>query len=576
MKIILTTMNKRQTISVLISVSIFSAGLGVTIGFLVFRDTTNGNDNTNLWQGPPEGWYELGVPMTEDFQQTQSFGDFSGSGNLEMVSSYSHGVVGAFRHFQDEQDTWQVETLHPRFNHSGDRSYTWPVKGLVDEDIDGDGFKELVSLSDIIYYPPNHGGNGRSFPGAIYIDPNESPSWEPKPLFYGAWAENLTGGIMTIPSFVPRSFSGSLADGYHILISCNRYNNNRYNGHVYLLEQPEEGFYPYDYRYTTKTLTGTEPYNQEPFYLKRFWLYNNVSDSYQELFWDPSEITNSDSVQVCAFVTDLYSDSEGLDLIMSGAYRDSANGLISSKLVFYRRVAGDANHSYAFQEEQTWSSGGATFGLSGSRANIDGNQTNGNEAVIIGLSNHVPFEGIGPAGFFYLTEESGTWTLNTIDYSYDYPYPYFGTYSNVEPWDYNKDGFDDIVIYALRHFWPETYGDIVVFQNLGNDFGFNPTSKSRFNASAIRPVALWGNDSFNWDIDSYDLDNDGEKEFIVSLSRRDPFEEGSSSGTFKVFYYKNSYGSSSLHNSLDDERIDSFSSFNLNRISREKTSAKFV
>ena len=562
-------MNKRQTIAVIISVSVFSAGLGVTIGFLVFRDVSNEEDSTNLWQGPPEGWYEIGVPITEDFQQTQSFGDFTGNGNLEMVGSFSHGIVGAFRHFQDEQDTWQIEMLHPRFNHSGDRSYTWPVKGLIDEDIDGDGFKELVSLADIVYYPPNHGGNGKSFPGAIYIDPNEGPSWEPKPLFYGAWAENLTGGIMVIPSFVPRSFSGSLADGYHILVTCNRANNNFLNGHVYLLEQPEEGFYPYDYRYVTKNITGAEPFNQEPFYLKRFWLYNNDSDSYQELFWDPSKITNSISVQACALVTNLYSDSEGLDLIMWGTYRDPDDGIILSKLIFYRRVAGDMNHTYAFQEEQTWSTGGGVFGHA-TRANLDGNQTNGKEAIVIGLANRYPYEGLGASGFVYFTEESGNWSLKTIDYNYDYPYPYYGIYSNVEPWDYNKDGFDDIVVYALRHFWPETYGDIVVFQNLGNDFGFNPISKSRFNASAIRPVALWGNDSFNWDIDAYDLDEDGEEEFIVSLSRRDPYREGTSSGTFKVFYYKNNYGANSSHYPSHYEKIDSDSPFKRNRISREK------
>jgi len=119
-------------------------------------------------------------------------------------------------------------------------------------------------------------------------------------LFYGAWAENLTGGIMVIPSFVPRTFSGSMEQGYHILLSCNRALNNKYYGHVYLLEQPEEGFYPYDYRYVTKNITGTEPYNQEPFYLKRLWLYNNISDSYNELFWDPGEVTNSNSVQARA------------------------------------------------------------------------------------------------------------------------------------------------------------------------------------------------------------------------------------------------------------------------------------
>ncbi|MHA1408371.1 MAG: hypothetical protein ACTSSG_13455 [Candidatus Heimdallarchaeaceae archaeon] len=523
-----------------ISIGIICTGLGVTIGFFVFRSNTQ-NDETAIWQKPPEGWHEIGVPMIDDFQQTQSFGDFSGDGKLEMIGSYSHTQVGIFRHFRENENAeWQVETLHPRFDHQGDSSYTWPVKGLENADVDGDGYQELVSLADIVYYPPNHGGKGRSFPGAIYIDPNEKASWEPKPLFYGAWAENLTGGIMVIPSFVPRTFSGSMEQGYHILLSCNRALNNKYYGHVYLLEQPEEGFYPYDYRYVTKNITGTEPYNQEPFYLKRLWLYNNISDSYNELFWDPGEVTNSNSVQARAMVTNLYSESSGLDLVMWGTFRDRFNSIITSKLVFYQRIVGDENHKYAFEEKETWWAAGVEF-WPAKRANLDGNPSNGKEAIVVGLANHVPHEGIGLNGFFYLTEESGAgnWELKTIDFKFDWSYPYRWIYSEVQVLDYNQDGFDDVAVYAIKNDWPApSWGDLVVFQNIGESYGSIISGKSRFNVSEIHPIVLWSNDSFNWDIDVSNVVGDSNNELIVSLARRDPYVEGSNSGAFKVFYYQ--------------------------------------
>ncbi|RLI70238.1 MAG: hypothetical protein DRP02_08455 [Candidatus Gerdarchaeota archaeon] len=547
-------MNRQQFFSIVIILSLSCTSLGVLIGYLTFHNKTSTTAN-GPWQEPPEDWHEIGVPMKDDFQQTVSFGDFTGNGTLEMIGSYSHGVAGIFRHYQNEQGDWGVETLHPRFDFSGNQSYTWPVKGIVNEDIDGDGLQEIVTMADIINYPPNHAYSSRPFPGVIYIDPNAGPLWEPKPLFYGAWAENLTGGIMIIPSFVPRSFSGSLKDGYHILVTCNRFNDNKYFGHVFLLEQPEEGFYPFDYRFVTKTIIGAEPHNQEPFYLKRFWLYDNLSDSYRELYWDPAEMNLSDRLQARATVTNLYDDSPGLDLMMWGTFRDEHNAILASKIVFYRRVAADVNHTYAFQEEQSWWMGGVEL-FPANRGNFDGNATNGAEAIVFGLANTVAVEGIGLNGFLYFVKEGASWTIRTIDFNFDWTYPYIWVYSSPQPWDYNKDGFDDIAIYAMRtRQGANTWGDIVIFQNLGDDFGIIPLSHSRFNISTIRPIVLWGNDSFNWDVDTFDLDNDGEKELIVSLGRREPYSEGTA-GFFKVFYYKREQTSPILRLSVNKNRND--------------------
>ncbi|MBD3193349.1 MAG: hypothetical protein GF308_22125 [Candidatus Heimdallarchaeota archaeon] len=569
-------MNKWSLVSLIIILGIMSAGLGVMIGYFVFRDINGGEQSCppGPWQGPPEGWYEIGVPMYDNYQNFVSFGDFTGNGSLEMVGCYSHGDVGVFRHFQDKQDNWQVEPIHERFNHEGNRSYTWPVKGIKDADVDGDGYREVVSLADVVHYPPNHGGVGRHFPGAIYIDPNEGTNWEPKPLFTGAWAENLTGGIMVIPSFVPRSFSGSLQEGYHILVTCNREYNDKNYGHVFLLEQPEEGFHQYDYRYITKDLMGSEPFDQEPFYLKRFWLYNSVSDRYQELYWDPTEVTISDRVQARALVTNLYDDSEGLDLVMWGTYRGPNNAIMTAKVVFYRRIAGDANHTYAFQEQQTWWADGVEF-FPANVANIDGNAANGDEAIVIALSNGDPINGIGLNGFIYLTKEGNSWSLKTIDFNYDWPYPYIGVYSSPQPWDYNQDGFDDVALYASRSIAGSySWGDVLVFQNLGNDFGAISTGQSRFNISALRPVVLWGNDSVTADFNAYDFDEDGKEELIVSCPRRDPYEGGdahggSGSNPYKVFYYKSDQATSTSLISFI-RKTGSSSNYSTNLLLREE------
>lgn len=547
-------MKKWSLFSIILVSVLISAALGIIVGYFVFQDKEDKSCPPGPWQGPPDGWYEIGVPMYDNFQQSVSFGDFTGNGSLEMLGTYSHGDVGIFRHFKDTNGEWNVKTLHPRFDHDGNGSYTWPVKGITDIDVDGDGYKEAVSLADVVYYPPNHGGTGRHFPGAIYIDPNEESNWEPKALFTGAWAENLTGGIMVIPSFVPRSFSSSLKEGYHILVTCNRLHDDKHYGHVFLLEQPDEGFYPYDYRYISKDLMGTEPYDQEPFYLKRFWLYNSISDSYRELYWDPTEVTLSDRVQARAIVTNLYDDSAGLDLVMYGTYRGPNNALMTSKVVFYRRIAGDANHTYAFQEQQTWWSEGTEF-FKGTTANLDGNAANGDEAIVMGLSNHDPINGIGINGFIYFEKEGTNWNLKTVDYSYDWSYPYIGIYSNSQPWDYNQDGYDDIVFYASRHAaGSHSWGDVVVFQNLGNDFGVISPDQSRFNISAIRPIVLWGNDSVSWDINAYDLDNDNIEELIVCPVRRDPYQtEGASDpNPYKIFYYKIKQGNSTSIKTSND------------------------
>lgn len=123
--------------------------------------------DTTYFLPPTEGWRLIGEAPSEDYQMCFGFGDFDGDSISELVGNYSHSAVGLFIHNMNA-GKWIKSIIHPKFDPSNripGMNGSWPVKGFVSGDFDGDDQPELITMADQIMYPPAHGAARYPFPG---------------------------------------------------------------------------------------------------------------------------------------------------------------------------------------------------------------------------------------------------------------------------------------------------------------------------------------------------------------------------------------------------------------------------
>ncbi|MHA1614797.1 MAG: hypothetical protein ACTSYJ_08105 [Candidatus Thorarchaeota archaeon] len=510
MGIVMVSRPSHRVLTVVSAILVFTMLIGIYLA-PCFIGHEYFNDNLDTWQIISVG--ETSPEIHASYQVALS-GDYLGTGEIVTITNYHHGHPGIFIH-QNESGTWTRSPLHPLFDSNNENG--WPVKGLASADFDSDGYPEIVTAMDVVYYPENHITTmGVPFPGVIYIDPN-NPNSEPQPLVWGAWGENITStGISNcVPAPVSPTFRSPTNDKVDILVPTMTDCFGGYAARVFLLEQPEAGFEVYNYTYVTESQLGVPPYNEEPFYVKRLYVKNG--SEVNELVWYPNEVPSATGVFAASTIAIHLDDDDNMDLIVGGGYTDGET-FIEGRISLYKRVMNTSISNYLFEEMQTFwiEKGSIGHGLA---ANLDGNSTNGQESAVFGYSANgsmaYPYSGV-----LALQPDGDDYSLSGISIPTGIPYPYVRVYSRLVVLDANMDGYDDAIIFCEEvHSWTLNYGDLVVFLNQGG----NLSSTNVFGLDEGQYSLLFNNLEMSWGLVAQQLDDDIDSEITICCSTSIPY-----------------------------------------------------
>ena len=216
--------------------------------------------DTSYFLPPPPNWHLIGQATSDDYQMCYGFGDFDNDNNPELVGNYSHGAIGFYIH-NYIGGNWTKSLIHPKFdpvyNIKGMLG-SWHIKGFTSGDFDGDNKPEIITYADQVMYPPIHFQLRYPFPGCIYLDWDSiTNSFVANPLVWGQWGEEITSNSASVLSVSPIT-SQFRGDGYTGVLSdfLVRTQTNsdsiHSDGRLFILEQPEETFSSYDYRYNMR------------------------------------------------------------------------------------------------------------------------------------------------------------------------------------------------------------------------------------------------------------------------------------------------------------------------------------
>lgn len=491
----------KKAILLIASVSI----IGIIAGFVLYPCFVQ-HEYYNEW---PEYWQVISVGQTSSNMvfsyQVALSGDYLGTGEIVTITNNHHAHPGILLHRQVD-GSWDYEPVHPLFDP--DNQDAWPVKGINSADFDDDGCPEFITAMDAVFYPPAHIGTTRgAFPGAIYFDPNE-PDAEPQPLVWGAWGENLTSTKISncMPEPVSPEFRSPTNDRIDIMISSMTKYQDKHASRFFILEQPESGFGSINYTYETEDLLGSEPYLNEPFYVKKLYLETELG--IKELLWTPDDVEGTNGVTGKATPIHL-DDNDNMDMVIAAGYQNGEE-LVKGRISLYKRINNSSLYEYLFEEIETFWIDDATVGHP-TPANLDGNISNGKESLVFAYSSN------GSLSYPY----TGVLTLAPVDDGYELaglsveagiPYPYVRTYSQLVVLDANQDGYDDAMIFCKHsHTFELNYGDIVLFLNKGEEL----STSNHFGFREGEYRILLDDQSLSWGLVTQQIDSDSDPEITV-------------------------------------------------------------
>jgi hypothetical protein len=415
--------------------------------------------DSSYFEHPPGEWSSIGCGTADDYQQCFDYGDFDCDGNNELIGNYSHSAIGLFIH-KMIGNLWQMSIIHPKFepaNHIKGMNGSWPVKGFISGDFDDDGYPEILTMADQLVFPPIHKKEYYPFPGCIYIDWKEGEGFVANPLVWGQWGEKISSNKAAImmPIEIPCTFRTQPCKNNYsdFLVKTLTEFDSMASARLFVLEQPESTFNSVDYRYETLTDVSLDTnYPNEPFYVKHIFLATKAGDI--ELVFMTSEQENATGVDCIANIFDY--DKDGLfDMVVNVGYYDSTGKVLAADVRVYHRLPSNNISDYRFENVFSQKVQGAIFGLP-HLANLDGDETDGEEAVLFMTSmksQHNPF---GVSGVATLTYKNETWELlgtycNDRDLAQE---EYMSAYSNTVVMDVDNDGYDDVIVYLIRKIVP--------------------------------------------------------------------------------------------------------------------------
>lgn len=507
-------------------------------------------EDSSYFQTPPEYWRLIGKATEYDYQQCYGFGDFDGDGASELIGNFSHSALGLFIHDFDGSE-WSQSVIHhkfdPAFREQG-MDGSWPVKGFVSGDFDGDGLPEILTMADQIMYPPAHPQPRYPFPGCIYIDwDEENAEFTANPLVWGTWGEEIGSNKAAIMMMIPIS-THFRASGYNenlkdFLVSTMI--GDVHDSRLFVLEQPHETFNAYDYRYVTPdSIDQNMLFPNDAFYVKRLYLETKGADI--ELFFSHQDSPFPDVVSARTLANIFDYDNDGLyDMIVTIQYMDDdtvdVERLCGASLRIYHRLLPTDGRDYRFELAFRKDIAGIKLGRP-EPADLNGDPADGKEGWIVGVGidttmtnklNTIP----GLAAIF---KDGDEWKLLGTHPGKNSIKRYCGTYSSVSVFDFDGDGYDDGVIVCNKepkdvpYLPPHKYmvSDIKVFRNMGGEMR---DYDELFTHDPECSRALWPDDAFTWDLHMEDFDDDGELELGCALGRREP-AWGSILGNYGIYW----------------------------------------
>lgn len=467
----------------------------------------------------PDYWTKISTGFFDDnifnTYQCALRDDYYGTGELVTITNFHHGHVGIFKE-TNQSGSWVRMPLGDCFNP--ENSTGIPVKGIFSINTDTDQYPEILTAADEIRFGPMT-GNQLSWTGPIFIDLNEGTEPLIQILLWGRWGEQLTGyapvmkPIQIDPHF--RNPTNLLPDIMLNLIPPS-------GGRLIVLEQPAQGFGSINYTFDGEGNEGVYPYDEEPFYVKRLYESKSGSDIISELVWNATEFVGADGVYLEGIPFDADGDIH-LDLVVVGTYF-KAGEFLQSRISVYKRLP-HITYTYLFEEIFTQTFTNSHFWGIGGYLNCDGDLSNGKESIAFEFyNNDISSQRTRPTGFTILKKSGGLFILDFIDIPDDIEYPYIAVYSHMGIYDWNSDGYDDIVVLTNEQLSPVIYGDLNLWLNTGNFTGCS------FRYDREHCVTLLNNHGISWGVSQVQMDDDPIPEIsICSVIREhywDPLQGG--------------------------------------------------
>lgn len=433
-------MNRRYaTILILIIVIL---GFGLTSIYLCFVPR-------GYYDRIPAYWKTFGVGLDNDniLHGYQGFvaGDLFQNGTLVGIGAWSHGQVGMFVHRQ-VGGVWNVFPIDWCFDPANPEGY--PTKHIQGVDIDDDSALEILTGFDkISYLYGETQTDARKWAGAIYMELNTDGIEVLQPLIWGKWGERLCHENVSscIPVVTPAGFSQPENSLKHILISTltNIDNDSYIDRRIFLLEQPLGGFSQVNYTFTSPSILGTPPYEDPAFYVKQ--LFVRESTLYREMTWAGDGLLSAQGVSN-PFPACIDVNGDGwLDLVVPTWYMQGEQAVpIMGILEVYCRVPTDFTHEYVFERSQVFNYTG--YGIGNAYPfDVDGDLENGREGVATSLSLTTEAEEwITPALLTFI-RDNGTLIEKRVLNTEFSTFPYYTGGVLMAPYDYDGDGYEDIV-----------------------------------------------------------------------------------------------------------------------------------
>ncbi len=428
---------------------------------------------------------------------------------------------------------------------------SWPVKGFVSCDLDGDDLPEIITYADQIMYPPAHQEARYPFPGCIFIDWDEDKNeFTVHPLIWGKWGENICSNVAAIQTVIPIS-AKFRSDGYKgdlkdlLVRTQTNFSANKCDSRLFVLEQPDASFTSCDYRNITPDSIDTDSvFPTDPFYVHRFYLVTDGGDFELYFPYSDSGFPNVVSSGCCANIFDY--DNDGLfDLFVTIEYLDNDNNAFTrycgTSVQIYHRLPAIGNRKYRFKLAFRRDIAGISFGAP-IPADLNGDASDGKEGWLmpVRIDTSMSNELNTVPGIASVYRDGDTWKIQGTHPDSTSLIQYAGTYSGVCVFDVDNDGYEDAVVKldkepkVVPYSPSEKYmtGDLKLFRNMR---GENRSYEELFTHGPEGSQVLWADDAFSWDVHMENFDDDGKPELGCALARREP-AWGNVLGKYGIYY----------------------------------------
>ena len=514
-------MMRHKKAALLSAVAVALIAISVTLWAVCWRGSVSCVESGHgYFDMIPDCWQKISTARYgEDIMESYQCGlrdDFFGNGSTVTITNYHHGHVGIFCE-TNASGEWVRTPIDYMYDPANDNGY--PVKGIFSYDLDMDGDPEIFTAADQVIYTPANLSNvsRRNWAGTTYIDLNEGADPVIQILVWGKWAENITGkGPVLYPQVIDPRFRKPSNTKPDLLLNTVDTSGEHCIARMFVLEQPEAGFASVNYTFDGNGSIGKFPYEEEPFYVKH--LYLESGGMIRELIWSAMDYEGMDGVTFEGHPMDVNGDGL-LDLIIGGTYYVGDDFGLSRISVYIRKPSLTYPYLFELSYTQTFPKS-HMWGFAG-LAECDGNSSNGKEsAVFLFWNKAISSQVASPSGLLVLKNLPTGYRTEFIEIPSGTLYPYTGVYSHAVVYDWNGDGYDDIVQW-LSIQPPDGgingYGDVVLWLNTGDYNG------SSFVYDQTHARVLMQRQSVTWGLSAVQLDDDATPEVSVCTVVRDHY-----------------------------------------------------